>query len=108
VHNPDVLFLDEPLNGIDANGALIVKELLKHLAAQGKAIFFSSHILDVVERVCSRIVIICDGRAVADGTPLEIARKTGTVRLEDAFVQLTHGADAGALAGSFMRVVGEG
>jgi len=58
IHNPEVLFLDEPLNGLDANAAMMVKELLKKLAAQGKTIFFSSHILEVVERICTRIVII--------------------------------------------------
>lgn len=106
VHNPQVLFLDEPLNGIDANGAVIIKELLRQLAGQGKTIFFSSHILDVVERVCTRIVIIAKGRRVADGTAPEISLQTGTERLEDAFSRLTGGEDANAMAGSFLRLVG--
>ena len=54
--NPEVLFLDEPLNGIDANAALVVKELLRELASQGRTILFCSHILEVVERICTRIV----------------------------------------------------
>ncbi len=108
VHNPDVLFLDEPLNGIDANGAALIKELMKQLAASGKTILFCSHVLDVVERVCHRIVIVSGGRAVADGTADELTARTRTARLEDAFVQLTSGDAAGSRADHFLRVVGRG
>ena len=89
MHRPDVLFLDEPLTGLDANAALVVKELLRSLAAQGRTIFFCSHVLEVVERVCSRIIIINNGRAIADGTPGEIAAQAGAHSLEEAFVTLT-------------------
>jgi ABC-2 type transport system ATP-binding protein len=89
MHRPDVLFLDEPLTGLDANAALVVKELLRSLAAQGRTIFFCSHVLEVVERVCSRIVIINNGRAIADGTPNAIAAQAGARSLEEAFVTLT-------------------
>ncbi len=58
LHRPEVLFLDEPFDGLDANAAAVSKELLKRLADQGRTILFCSHILEVVERVCSRIVII--------------------------------------------------
>ena len=75
MHRPDVLFLDEPLTGLDANAAVVVKELIASLAAQGRAIFFCSHVLEVVERVCTRIVIINNGRAIADGTPAAIAHR---------------------------------
>ena len=68
MHRPEVLFLDEPLTGLDANAALVVKELMRGLAAQGRTIFFCSHVLEVVERVCTRIVIIDQGRVIADGT----------------------------------------
>ena len=61
LHRPEVLFLDEPFDGLDANAAAVMKELLKKLASQGKTILFCSHILEVVERMCTRIVII-DGR----------------------------------------------
>jgi ABC-2 type transport system ATP-binding protein len=93
--NPEVLFLDEPLNGIDANSAMTVKELLRKLAAQGKTILFSSHILEVVERICTRIVIIHQGRQIIDGSAEEITRQTGTSTLEEAFARLTGGRDAG-------------
>ncbi len=93
--NPEVLYLDEPLNGLDANAALVVKRLLRELAAQGRTILFCSHILDVVERICTRIVIIDQGRKVAEGSPEGIARETGTANLEAAFARLTGVRDAG-------------
>ena len=89
MHRPDVLFLDEPLTGLDANAALVVKELIRGLAAQGRAIFFCSHVFEVVERVCTRIVIINRGRAIADGTARAIADAAHASTLEDAFVALT-------------------
>jgi ABC-2 type transport system ATP-binding protein len=89
MHGPEVLFLDEPLTGLDANAALVVKKLIRGLAAQGRTIFFCSHVLEVVERICTRIVIIDRGRTVADGTAAEIAARTNTRSLEAAFVALT-------------------
>ena len=94
MHRPDVLFLDEPLTGLDANAALIVKELIRGLAAQGRTIFFCSHVLEVVERVCTRIVIIDRGQVIADGTAAAIAAGTGASTLEQAFVALTGTRDA--------------
>jgi ABC-2 type transport system ATP-binding protein len=89
MHRPEVLFLDEPLTGLDANAALVVKELIRSLAAQGRTIFFCSHVLEVVVRVCSRIVIIAGGRPIADATPAGIASQAGAGSLEEAFVALT-------------------
>ena len=89
MHRPDVLFLDEPLTGLDANAALVVKELIRGLAAQGRTIFFCSHVLEVVERICTRIVIIDRGRAIADGTARAIADAAQVATLEQAFVALT-------------------
>lgn len=89
LHAPDVLILDEPLNGLDANATLVLKELLKGLAEQGRTVLFCSHLLDVVERICHRIVIVSAGRAIATGTPAEIATRTGCATLEAAFAHLT-------------------
>jgi ABC-2 type transport system ATP-binding protein len=105
IHRPDVLFLDEPLDGLDANAALVVKELLKKLAAQGKTILFCSHILDVVERICTRIVIINNGRKIADGTAAAIRQKTGSATLEDAFSHLTGIRDVERLAAEFISAL---
>jgi ABC-2 type transport system ATP-binding protein len=105
IHRPEVLFLDEPLDGLDANAALVVKEVLKQLAGQGKTILFCSHILDVVERMCTRIVIINSGRQIADGTAEQIRQTTGTASLEAAFSQLTGVRDVGRLAAEFISAL---
>jgi ABC-2 type transport system ATP-binding protein len=89
MHRPDVLMLDEPFDGVDANAALVLKGLLREMAAQGKTILFSSHILEVVQRICTRIVIINDGRKITEGTVDEICRQTRTTSLDEAFGQLT-------------------
>ena len=98
LHRPEVLFLDEPLDGLDANAAAVVKELLKKLASQGRTILFCSHILEVVERICTRIVIINGGRQVVSGTAGEILAQTGTATLEEAFSRLTGVRDVGETA----------
>jgi ABC-2 type transport system ATP-binding protein len=105
IHRPEVLFLDEPLSGLDANAALIVKELLRRLAAQGKTILFCSHILEVVERVCTRIVIINDGRKIIEGTAQEISRTTSTGTLEAAFSKLTGVRDATGVTAEFLAAL---
>lgn len=105
IHRPQVLFLDEPLDGLDANAALIVKEVLKQLAAQGRTILFCSHILDVVERMCTRIVIINNGRQIENGTAQEIRERTGTATLEEAFSRLTGVRDVGRVAADFISAL---
>src|SRR4051794_40987915 len=66
LHNPDLLLLDEPFSGLDIGTALVMRSLIQELAARGKVVLFSSHELEVVERVCARIVILHKGRVVAD------------------------------------------
>lgn len=105
MHRPEVLFLDEPLTGLDANAALVVKELLRGLAAQGRTIFFCSHVLEVVERVCTRIVIIDKGRMIADGTAADIAAAAGVSTLERAFVSLTGTRDAALITHDLLEAL---
>ncbi|MBL8216652.1 MAG: ABC transporter ATP-binding protein [Bryobacterales bacterium] len=97
LHNPDLLLLDEPLSGLDVNAAILIKDLLSSLAAEGKTILYSSHVLDVVERVCDRILVIHKGNLIATGTPEELMAASGQSTLEDAFRHLTGaaGADTG-------------
>jgi ABC-2 type transport system ATP-binding protein len=102
IHRPEVLILDEPLDGLDANTAMVVKELLKKLAAQGKTVMFSSHILEVVERMCSRIVIINNGRYVTSGTSAEIRAAEHAASLEEAFSRLTGVRDVGEVTADFL------
>jgi ABC-2 type transport system ATP-binding protein len=88
INNPDILFLDEPLSGLDANAVILVKELLVRLAAEGKTIFYSSHLMDVVEKLSHRIVLINNGVVVADGSFDEL-KTDNAATLEKLFAQLT-------------------
>jgi ABC-2 type transport system ATP-binding protein len=105
IHNPDIIFLDEPLSGLDANTMLVFKELLRHLADQGKTIFYCSHILDVVERVCKRVIIIDQGKIIADAHVEQLKEMTAQASLEDVFKQLTDASDVDAIARAFSELV---
>lgn len=98
LHEPRVFFLDEPTVGLDPKSARQVKDLLRHLAQHGTAIFMSTHILEVAERMCDRVGIIDRGRLIACGTMAELRPTEGAGTLEDIFLQLTGGADVAELA----------
>ncbi len=95
LHDPDLIFLDEPLNGLDANSVIRVKDLLRQLADRGKTIFYSSHIMDVVERISDRIILLNHGRIAANGTFQELNRQAHQGNLEELFAQLTGGRSGG-------------
>jgi ABC-2 type transport system ATP-binding protein len=107
LHDPDILFLDEPLSGLDANSVMVVKEIFASLAARGKTIFYSSHIMDVVEKISSRIVLIDGGDIVADGSFAELKEKGREGSLEDIFNQLTGFDKYRDIAGEFVAVMQE-
>ncbi len=106
IHNPDVLFLDEPLSGLDANSVMIFKEIMSSLVKLGKTIFYSSHIMEVVEKISDRIILINSGNVVADGTfdQLKVQSKEGS--LEEIFNQLTGFNQHKQIANDFVNVVG--
>ena len=89
MHNPELIFMDEPMSGLDANAVILVKELLMQLKQSGKTIFYSSHIMDVVEKVCDRIVIIDKGTVIADGSFEELRASSHQGSLENIFKSLT-------------------
>ena len=89
LHDPEGLFLDEPLSGLDVASTILVKTLIRALADAGKTVFYSSHIMDVVERVCDRIVILSGGRIVADGSYEELSAQRQGGSLESLFAELT-------------------
>ncbi len=89
LHNPDIIILDEPLSGLDANSVIIIKELISKLAKEGKTIFYCSHMMDVVEKVSDRIVLINDGVVLADGSFEELKKQQGDISLEKMFSSLT-------------------
>lgn len=90
IHRPDVLFLDEPFEGIDPVSSRVVRDILRDLTASGTTIFFSSHIMEVVERLCTRVGIIDGGRLLAEGTLAELRQRAGSENqtLEDIFLKL--------------------
>lgn len=89
IHDPDILFMDEPLAGLDANTSMVIKEILAQLAAKGKTIFYCSHVMDVVERICDRIIIIDKGDIIADGSFDELQSQNMGTSLERIFSRLT-------------------
>jgi ABC-2 type transport system ATP-binding protein len=93
VHNPSLIILDEPLSGLDADSALLVKHLLTALAASGRTVIYSSHVLEVVERVCARVLILAKGAIIADGSPDDLKSRTDERTLEDVFRQVTRADD---------------
>jgi len=103
LHNPPVVFFDEPLDGLDANAAVGFKTLIQTLAREGKTIVYSSHILDVVERVCHRIIIIDKGRLLLDGKPDELVASHQSGTLEKLFTQLTGGGELERRAEDFAK-----
>src|SRR5262249_51478191 len=103
LHNPPVVFFDEPLDGLDANAAVGFKTLIQNLAREGKTIVYSSHVLDVVERVCHRVIIIDRGKLLLDGKPDELVASHNAGTLERLFTQLTGGSEVERRGGEFAK-----
>jgi ABC-2 type transport system ATP-binding protein len=94
MHEPDVLILDEPINGLDPRAAREVQDRLKAIAGQGRTVFLSTHLLDMAERLCTRIGIIDRGRLVAAGTAGQLRRDgPASESLEDIFLRMTQSPD---------------
>jgi ABC-2 type transport system ATP-binding protein len=100
MHDPKVLVLDEPTVGLDPKSARLIKDLLRQMADRGAAVFLSTHILEIAERMCDRIGIIDKGQLVAVGTMDELRSlgKAGETSLEDIFLGLTGGAEEAEIA----------
>lgn len=98
MHDPDLLVLDEPFSGLDVTSALVVREAIRLLAQSGRAVFFSSPVLEVMEKLCTHLVILRRGQLVISGTMDEIRASTQFPELERAFLQFTDQVDAGHLA----------
>ncbi len=105
LHNPDVLIFDEPLSGLDVTSALIFRHLVKSLASQGKTILYSSHVLEVVEKVCSRVVILHKGRVVAHDSVERLRDLMSLPSLEEIFSQLVLEQDTEKAAHAIVEVM---
>jgi ABC-2 type transport system ATP-binding protein len=88
LHDPKLIIFDEPLSGLDAVSARLFKDLLALLAKEGKAILYISHVMEVVERVCGRVIVLAKGRVVADAAPQELTKLMELPTLESVFAQL--------------------
>lgn len=102
LHNPALILLDEPLSGLDVNAAIMIKDLIAALASSGRTILYSSHVLDVVEKVCDRVLIIDKGTLIAEGSPEALKAQTSQSTLEDVFRALTGSAD---MASGVARII---
>ncbi|RPD42306.1 ABC transporter ATP-binding protein [Chitinophaga barathri] len=106
LHNPQIVVLDEPLSGLDANAVIIVKEIMTLLKKENKTIFYCSHMMDVVEKVSDRIVLIDEGSIVADGT-FSALKESGDETLEQIFARLTGKQQHSTSADAFINALGQ-
>jgi ABC-2 type transport system ATP-binding protein len=108
LHDPDLLIFDEPDSGLDVTAALVLRHLLANLAARGKAILYTSHILDVVERLCTRVVVLHEGRVVADDSVHRLRTTLASSSLEQVFAHLVLRHEPERLARDIADVVTAG
>ncbi len=105
LHDPDILFLDEPFSGLDVESALVLRRLIELFGQKGKMVLFSSHVLDIVERVCSRVVILSRGRVVADDSIARLQELSRQPSLEAVFAQLAVSRDIDAVASGILDAI---
>ena len=105
LHDPELIVFDEPLSGLDAVSARLFKDLLVLLAKDGKAILYISHVLEVVEQVCDRVIVLSNGNVVADAAPRELTKLMELPTLESVFAQLVQQTDTVVLAQNMMDVM---
>ena len=105
LHDPDLIVLDEPFSGLDVHAALVLRSLIRSLAASGKTVLFSSHVLEVVEKVCHRVVILHQGRVVANDSIERLRDWMALPTLEEIFAQLVTQSDPDAIALRIAEVV---
>jgi ABC-2 type transport system ATP-binding protein len=105
LHNPDILILDEPFSGLDVTSAMVVRSLLRRLGQEGKMIFYSSHVLEVVEKICSTVLILRKGQVVAYDSISRLQEIMHQPSLEGVFTQLAEVEDGENLAGRIIEAM---
>lgn len=98
LHNPKAFLLDEPTVGLDPRSARLIKDILREVTERGAAVFMSTHILEIAERMCDRVAIINNGVVIATGTLEQLQSNRAGESLEDIFLKLTGGTDAAEIA----------
>jgi ABC-2 type transport system ATP-binding protein len=105
LHDPELVVLDEPFSGLDVHAALVLRSLIRELAASGKTVLFSSHVLEVVEKVCSHVVILHKGRVVANDSIDKLRGLMALPTLEEIFSQLVTDSDPDSTARRIAEVI---
>ncbi len=105
LHDPKLLVFDEPLSGLDVVSARLFKDLLEELASEGKAILYISHVLEVVEQVCSRVIVLSQGKMLADAPPAELRSATNLSSLEHVFAQLVQQQETRSVARGVVEAI---
>jgi ABC-2 type transport system ATP-binding protein len=105
LHDPKLLIFDEPLSGLDVASGRLFKDLLEILAAQGKAVLYISHVLETVEQVCNRVIVIAGGKVLADAPPSELTTLMSLPNLESVFAQLVQQQDTRAAAERMVEIM---
>ena len=105
LHDPKLLIFDEPLSGLDVVSARLFKDLLEILSQQGKAVLYISHVLETVEQVCKRVIVIAKGRVLADAAPSDLKSLTSLPNLERVFAQLVEQQDTRVVAEKIVEVM---
>jgi ABC-2 type transport system ATP-binding protein len=105
LHNPRILVLDEPVSGLDVSTALMLRGVVRTLAASGRVVFYSSHELDTIERISTRVIILRAGRVVADDSAARLRELMNSPSLEDVFSQLAVRENVEELAGALVETI---
>lgn len=108
LHDPEVLLLDEPLSGLDVTTGLVIRELILKLAAEGKTIIYSSHVLEVAEKICSRVIILHQGRVAADDSVARLRELMHLPTLAEIFSQLVIKEDTAVTASRLVTAMTKG
>jgi ABC-2 type transport system ATP-binding protein len=108
LHDPDLLIFDEPDSGLDVTATLVMRHLVANLAARGKAILYTSHVLDVVEKLCTRVIVLHEGRVVADDSVKQLRTLMASSSLEQVFAHLVLRQDPERTARAIADVVTAG
>jgi ABC-2 type transport system ATP-binding protein len=106
MHDPKLLVFDEPLSGLDVVSSRLFKDLLQALSSEGKAILYISHVLEVVEQICDRVIVIAGGSILADAAPAELTQLMHLPNLESVFAQLVQQQDTKTTAQELVNVMG--
>ena len=106
LHDPDILIFDEPDSGLDVTAQLVLRHLVRTLAERGKAVLYSSHVLEVVEKLCTRVIVLHRGRVVADDSVADLRTLMTSQSLEEVFAQLVLREDPEQTAQEIADVVG--